>query len=44
MNQTAMSALLPAYSDGVTLCLAELLQYKNQTVRWLPQHTVFGHS
>lgn len=27
---------LPAFSDGVTLCLKELLHYKNQSVRWLP--------
>ncbi|MGF1689003.1 DUF58 domain-containing protein [Photobacterium japonica] len=27
---------LPLHSDGVNLCLAELLQYKNQSVRWLP--------
>ncbi|MGR5115119.1 DUF58 domain-containing protein [Photobacterium damselae] len=43
MNQTAMSVLLPAHSDGVTLCLAELLQYKNQTVRWLPPaHSIWS--
>lgn len=27
---------LPAYCDGVTLSLKELLPYKSQTVRWLP--------
>ncbi|PWI32654.1 DUF58 domain-containing protein [Vibrio albus] len=27
---------LPEHTDGVTLTLNELLQYKSQTVRWLP--------
>ncbi|RXJ73250.1 DUF58 domain-containing protein [Veronia nyctiphanis] len=27
---------LPRYSDGVTLSLPEMLQYKSQTIRWLP--------
>ncbi|MDG3086092.1 DUF58 domain-containing protein [Vibrio hannami] len=31
-----MNHQLPKYSDGVTLNLNELLQYKSQTVRWLP--------
>ncbi|MCG7495691.1 DUF58 domain-containing protein [Vibrio sp. Of7-15] len=36
-GKTASSALaLPPNSDGVTLCLAELLYYKNQAVKWLP--------
>ncbi|GHA33117.1 DUF58 domain-containing protein [Photobacterium aphoticum] len=34
-TQTTIPAL-PLHSDGVNLCLAELLQYKNQSVRWLP--------
>ncbi|MFC1233735.1 DUF58 domain-containing protein [Vibrio sp. F74] len=29
-------SLLPEHTNGVTLSLAELLQYKAQTVRWLP--------
>ncbi|MEL6114950.1 DUF58 domain-containing protein [Photobacterium sp. SP02] len=28
--------LLPPHSNGYELCLAELLQYKNQSVKWLP--------
>ncbi|ELR65478.1 hypothetical protein C942_01092 [Photobacterium marinum] len=36
MTETSMTPTLPSHSDGVNLCLAELLQYKNQTVRWLP--------
>lgn len=28
--------ILPAFSDGVTLNLKELLHYRNQSVRWLP--------
>ncbi len=31
-----MNNQLPNYSDGVTLNLDELLQYKAQSVRWLP--------
>ncbi|WP_375748722.1 DUF58 domain-containing protein [Vibrio sp. HN007] len=31
-----MNHQLPKFSDGVTLNLNELLQYKSQTVRWLP--------
>jgi uncharacterized protein (DUF58 family) len=30
------STELPDHADGVTLTLDELLQYKSQTVRWLP--------
>ncbi|MEZ9526613.1 DUF58 domain-containing protein [Enterovibrio norvegicus] len=30
------SQALPAHSDGVNLCLAELLHYRQQAVRWLP--------
>ncbi|MGR5065442.1 DUF58 domain-containing protein [Photobacterium sp. DNB22_13_2] len=36
MNSKELTPTLPAHSDGVNLCLAELLQYKNQSVRWLP--------
>ncbi|MGF1734050.1 DUF58 domain-containing protein [Photobacterium satsumensis] len=36
MNSKELTPALPAHSDGVNLCLAELLQYKNQSVRWLP--------
>ena len=36
MNSQDLTPTLPAHSDGVNLCLAELLQYKNQSVRWLP--------
>ena len=36
MNSQDLTPALPAHSDGVNLCLAELLQYKNQSVRWLP--------
>ncbi|MCQ1059248.1 DUF58 domain-containing protein [Photobacterium sp. DNB23_23_1] len=36
MNSQELTPTLPAHSDGVNLCLAELLQYKNQSVRWLP--------
>ncbi|GAB3533095.1 DUF58 domain-containing protein [Photobacterium alginatilyticum] len=36
MTDTPVTASLPPHSDGVNLCLAELLQYKNQSVRWLP--------
>ncbi|MCW8330197.1 DUF58 domain-containing protein [Photobacterium sp. SDRW27] len=36
MTETSMTPVLPSHSDGVNLCLAELLQYKNQSVRWLP--------
>lgn len=36
MTETSMTPSLPSHSDGVNLCLAELLQYKNQSVRWLP--------
>ncbi|PSW21787.1 DUF58 domain-containing protein [Photobacterium sanctipauli] len=36
MTETTITSLLPAHSDGVNLCLAELLLYKNQSVRWLP--------
>ncbi|MFM2587186.1 DUF58 domain-containing protein [Vibrio sp. TBV020] len=31
-----MEQLLPPYSDGVNLCLDELLYYKQQSVKWLP--------
>nr|WP_233353415.1 DUF58 domain-containing protein [Photobacterium chitinilyticum] len=31
-----MTPSLPPHSDGVDLYLAELLHYKNQSVRWLP--------
>jgi uncharacterized protein (DUF58 family) len=31
-----MEQTLPAYSDGVNLCLDELLYYKQQCVKWLP--------
>ena len=31
-----MTSQLPNHSDGVTLNLDELLQYKAQSVRWLP--------
>lgn len=31
-----MDNQLPPHSDGVNLCLDELLHYKSQTVRWLP--------
>ncbi|MGF1726179.1 DUF58 domain-containing protein [Photobacterium nomapromontoriensis] len=36
MIKNTMTPALPMHSDGVNLCLAELLQYKNQSVRWLP--------
>ncbi|PSU36384.1 DUF58 domain-containing protein [Photobacterium lutimaris] len=36
MSSQELTPTLPAHSDGVNLCLAELLQYKNQSVRWLP--------
>ncbi|WP_299022317.1 DUF58 domain-containing protein [uncultured Photobacterium sp.] len=36
MTETSTTPALPSHSDGVNLCLAELLQYKNQSVRWLP--------
>ncbi|MGF1758883.1 DUF58 domain-containing protein [Photobacterium sagamiensis] len=36
MTESEMTVSLPAHSDGVNLSLAELLQYKNQAVRWLP--------
>ncbi|KLV10287.1 DUF58 domain-containing protein [Photobacterium ganghwense] len=32
----SVTPALPPHSDGVNLCLAELLHYKNKTVRWLP--------
>ncbi|OAN11216.1 cytosolic protein [Photobacterium jeanii] len=39
---TAMS--LPVHSDGIQLCLAELLHYKDQAVRWLPPaQSVWSH-
>ncbi|MDO6705861.1 DUF58 domain-containing protein [Photobacterium sp. 1_MG-2023] len=31
-----LPASLPRHSNGHDLCLAELLQYKSQTVQWLP--------
>lgn len=31
-----MEQTLPPYSDGVNLCLDELLYYKQQCVKWLP--------
>ena len=31
-----MTIALPTHSNGVTLNLDELLQYKSQSVRWLP--------
>lgn len=36
MTETTTTPALPPHCDGVNLCLAELLQYKNQSVRWLP--------
>lgn len=39
LNEVANSpinAQLPPHADGVNLCLAELLQYQKQSVRWLP--------
>lgn len=36
MIKNTITPALPLHSDGVNLCLAELLQYKNQSVRWLP--------
>jgi uncharacterized protein (DUF58 family) len=36
MSKSHMTEALPPHSDGVNVCLAELLQYKNQAVRWLP--------
>ncbi|PSU46325.1 DUF58 domain-containing protein [Photobacterium frigidiphilum] len=36
MTESQITPTLPAHCDGVNLCLAELLQYKNQAVRWLP--------
>ncbi|WEM44252.1 DUF58 domain-containing protein (plasmid) [Photobacterium sp. DA100] len=36
MTSQDLTPTLPTHSDGVNLCLAELLQYKNQSVRWLP--------
>ena len=35
MKTTHINVALPPHSDGVNVCLAELLQYKNQAVRWL---------
>ncbi len=35
MKPTHINVALPPHSDGVNVCLAELLQYKNQAVRWL---------
>lgn len=35
MKSTHINVALPPHSDGVNVCLAELLQYKNQVVRWL---------
>lgn len=35
---------LPPHSDGIRLCLAELLQYKDQAVRWLPPaQSIWSH-
>lgn len=36
VKQSMSESLLPEHTNGVTLSLAELLQYKAQTVRWLP--------
>lgn len=36
MSKSHLTVALPPHSDGVNVCLAELLQYKNQAVRWLP--------
>lgn len=36
MTKSSPSPALPPHSDGVNLCLAELLRYQNQAVRWLP--------
>lgn len=36
MSTSPLTVALPPHSDGVNVCLAELLQYKNQSVRWLP--------
>ncbi|SMY35173.1 DUF58 domain-containing protein [Photobacterium andalusiense] len=35
MKSAHINVALPPHSDGVNVCLAELLQYKNQAVRWL---------
>ncbi|KLV05073.1 cytosolic protein [Photobacterium aquae] len=43
MKNQATSLALPRHSDGVNVCLAELIQYKNQTVRWLaPAHSIWS--
>ncbi|MDD1781422.1 DUF58 domain-containing protein [Enterovibrio sp. ZSDZ35] len=36
MTLTDTAAALPPHSDGVNVCLAELLHYQKQSVRWLP--------
>ncbi|WP_318510219.1 DUF58 domain-containing protein [Photobacterium leiognathi] len=43
MSKSHMTVALPPHSDGVNVCLAELLQYKNQAVRWLPPaHSIWS--
>ncbi len=36
MSLTDTAAALPPHSDGVNVCLAELLHYRKQAIRWLP--------
>ncbi|MGF1684018.1 DUF58 domain-containing protein [Photobacterium minamisatsumaniensis] len=43
MTETTITPALPVHSNGVNVCLAELLQYKNQSVRWLsPAQSVWS--
>ncbi|MDO6545399.1 DUF58 domain-containing protein [Photobacterium sanguinicancri] len=44
MTLATPANVLPTHSDGVHLCLAELLQYKDQAVRWLaPAQSIWSH-
>lgn len=36
MNLTDATAALPPHSDGVNVCMAELLHYQKQAIHWLP--------
>ncbi|MGF1691970.1 DUF58 domain-containing protein [Photobacterium kagoshimensis] len=44
MTLATPNSALPPHSDGVRLCLAELLQYKDQAVRWLaPAQSIWSY-
>jgi uncharacterized protein (DUF58 family) len=36
VNRSAKAEMLPEHSDGVNLCLEELLQYQHRCLQWLP--------